>query len=242
MTAALLELDGVSKHFAGVRAVDELSFGVREAEIVGLIGPNGAGKTTTLNLLTGFAAPDRGRITFGGEAMSGRRPHEVARRGMCRTFQVARPFRDMTVLENAMVGALSRTNDVGAAADGARTVLARAGLEMRAAMRAGDLTTIDQRRLEVARALATGPRLLLLDETMAGLNPAEVAVALALLRRLREDGLTLVVIEHNVRAITELCDRVIVLDHGQKISEGPPDAVIRDPAVIAAYLGPDADA
>jgi len=242
VTAALLELDGVSKHFAGVRAVDELSFAVREAEIVGLIGPNGAGKTTTLNLLTGFAAPDRGRITFIGEAIAGRRPHEVARRGMCRTFQVARPFRDMTVLENAMVGALSRTNDVRAASDTARRVLARAGLEMRAAMRAGDLTTIDQRRLEVARALATEPRLLLLDETMAGLNPAEVAVALALLRRLREEGLTLVVIEHNVRAITELCDRVIVLDHGQKIAEGPPDAVTRDAAVIAAYLGSDADA
>jgi len=148
----------------------------------------------------------------------------------------------MTVLENAMVGALSRTNDIGAAADSARRVLARAGLEARAAMRAGDLTTIDQRRLEVARALATEPRLLLLDETMAGLNPAEVAVALALLRRLREDGLTLVVIEHNVRAITELCDQVIVLDHGVKIAEGPPGAVIRDPAVVAAYLGPDADA
>ena len=242
MIAALLELDGVSKHFAGVRAVDELSFAVREADIVGLIGPNGAGKTTTLNLLTGFAAPDRGRITFGGEAIAGRRPHEVARRGMCRTFQVAHPFRDMTVLENAMVGALSRTNDVRAASDTARGVLARAGLEMRASMRAGDLTTIDQRRLEVARALATEPRLLLLDETMAGLNPAEVAVALALLRRLREEGLTLVVIEHNVRAITELCDRVIVLDHGQKIAEGPPDLVTRDAAVIAAYLGPDADA
>ena len=242
MTTTLLELEGVSKHFAGVRAVDDLSFGVREAEIVGLIGPNGAGKTTTLNLLTGFAAPDRGRITFGGEAIAGRRPHDVARRGMCRTFQVARPFRDMTVLENAMVGALSRTNDIGAAADSARRVLARAGLEARVAMRAGDLTTIDQRRLEVARALATEPRLLLLDETMAGLNPAEVAVALALLRRLREDGLTLVVIEHNVRAITELCDQVIVLDHGVKIAEGPPGAVIRDPAVVAAYLGPDADA
>ena len=242
MTTTLLELEGVSKHFAGVRAVDDLSFAVREAEIVGLIGPNGAGKTTTLNLLTGFAAPDRGRITFGGEAIAGRRPHEVARRGMCRTFQVARPFRDMTVLENAMVGALSRTNDIGAASESARKVLARAGLEARAAMRAGDLTTIDQRRLEVARALATEPRLLLLDETMAGLNPAEVAVALALLRRLREDGLTLVVIEHNVRAITELCDQVIVLDHGVKIAEGAPDAVIRDPAVVAAYLGPDADA
>ena len=242
MTTTLLELEAVSKHFAGVRAVDDLSFAVREAEIVGLIGPNGAGKTTTLNLLTGFAAPDRGRITFGGEAIAGRRPHEVARRGMCRTFQVARPFRDMTVLENAMVGALSRTNDIDAAAESARRVLARAGLEARAAMRAGDLTTIDQRRLEVARALATEPRLLLLDETMAGLNPAEVAVALALLRRLREDGLTLVVIEHNVRAITELCDQVIVLDHGVKIAEGPPGAVIRDPAVVAAYLGPDADA
>jgi len=240
--SALLELTRVSKRFAGLQAVHDLSCAIDAGEIVGLIGPNGAGKTTTLDLVTGFVRPDRGEITFAGASLAGRPPHAIARAGVCRTFQVAHPFGDMSVLENAMVGALVRTNNVREARAAAREALAMTELEARAEGRARDLTTIDQRRLELARALATRPRLLLLDETMAGLNPAEVDIALDVIRRLRDRGLTLVVIEHNVRAILSLCDRVIVLDHGQKIAEGTPEAIAADAAFIDAYLGEERDA
>jgi branched-chain amino acid transport system ATP-binding protein len=239
---ATLEVDGVSKRFAGLRAVDDLSFRIDAGEIVGLIGPNGAGKTTTVDLIAGFQRADTGSIRFGGEALVGLPPHAVARHGLCKTFQVAQPFGDMTVRENAMVGALAWTGRLSRAEEAAVQSVRRVGLGHRLHSRARELTTIDQRRLEVARALATRPRLLLLDETMAGLNPAEVDVGLELIRALRDDGLTLLVIEHNVRAIVALADRLVAMDHGRKIAEGRPADVMRDAAVVTAYLGEPADA
>jgi branched-chain amino acid transport system ATP-binding protein len=240
--SAALEIDGVSKRFAGLRAVHDLSFRVDTGEIVGLIGPNGAGKTTTVDLIAGFQRVDAGSIRFGGKALVGLRPHAVARLGLCKTFQVAQPFGDMTVLENAMVGALAWTSRVARAEGAAVQNVLRVGLGHRLHSRARELTTIDQRRLEVARALATRPRLLLLDETMAGLNPSEVEVGLKLIHDLRADGLTLLVIEHNVRAIVALADRLVAMDHGQKIAEGRPADVVRDEAVVTAYLGQPHDA
>jgi branched-chain amino acid transport system ATP-binding protein len=240
--SALLEIEGVSKRFAGLRAVHDLSLRVEAGEIVGLIGPNGAGKTTTVDLVAGFQRVDAGGIRFAGEALAGLPPHAVARRGICKTFQVAQPFGDMTVLENAMVGALAWTSRLARAEGAAVRSVERVGLGHRLHSRARELTTIDQRRLEVARALATRPRLLLLDETMAGLNPSEVEIGLELIRGLRDDGLSLLVIEHNVRAIVALADRLVAMDHGQKIAEGQPVDVVRDEAVVTAYLGEPHDA
>jgi branched-chain amino acid transport system ATP-binding protein len=240
--SAALEIEGVSKRFAGLRAVQDLSLRVDPGEIVGLIGPNGAGKTTTVDLVAGFQRADAGSIRFGGKALAGLRPHAVARLGLCKTFQVAQPFGDMTVLENAMVGALAWTSRLGRAEAAAVESVRRVGLGHRLQSRARELTTIDQRRLEVARALATRPRLLLLDETMAGLNASEVDVGLKLIQDLRDDGLTLLVIEHNVRAILALADRLVAMDHGQKIAEGRPADVVRDQAVVTAYLGQPHDA
>ena len=240
--SAALEIEGVSKRFAGLRAVQDLSLRVDPGEIVGLIGPNGAGKTTTVDLIAGFQRVDAGSIRFGGKALAGLRPHKVARLGLCKTFQVAQPFGDMTVLENAMVGALAWTSRLGRAEAAAVESVRRVGLGHRLQSRARELTTIDQRRLEVARALATRPRLLLLDETMAGLNASEVDVGLKLIQDLRDDGLTLLVIEHNVRAILALADRLVAMDHGQKIAEGRPADVVRDEAVVTAYLGQPHDA
>ena len=237
----LLDVEGLSKHFGGVQAVLDLSFHVREGEILGVIGPNGSGKTTTFHLITGFHRPDRGRVQFEGQDITGRSPHEVCALGMCRTFQVAKPFPEITVHRNVLMGALLRTPDPSRAAVRADEVLARVGLEGRAALAAGSLTTIDQRRLEVARALATEPKLLLLDETMAGLNPTEVDEAMRLIVRLRDQGLTVVVVEHVMRAVMSLSDRIVVLNQGAKITEGSPQEVVADPRVIQAYLGKEYD-
>ena len=233
----LLDVEGLSKHFGGVQAVLDLSFQVRAGEILGVIGPNGSGKTTTFHLITGFHRPDRGRVQFDGQDITGRSPHEVCALGLCRTFQVAKPFPEITVHRNVLMGALLRYPDPSRAAVRADEVLARVGLEGRAAMAAGSLTTIDQRRLEVARALATEPKLLLLDETMAGLNPTEVDEAMRLIVRLRDLGLTVVVVEHVMRAVMSLSDRIVVLNQGAKITEGIPQEIASDPRVIQAYLG-----
>jgi branched-chain amino acid transport system ATP-binding protein len=233
----LLDVEGLSKHFGGVQAVLDLSFQVRAGEILGVIGPNGSGKTTTFHLITGFHRPDRGRVQFDGRDITGRSPHEVCALGLCRTFQVAKPFPEITVHRNVLMGALLRCPDPSRAAVKADEVLARVGLEGRAAMVAGGLTTIDQRRLEVARALATEPKLLLLDETMAGLNPTEVDEAMRLIVRLRDQGLTVVVVEHVMRAVMSLSDRIVVLNQGAKVTEGSPQEVVADPRVIQAYLG-----
>ncbi len=233
----LLEVEALAKHFGGVQAVRDLSFHVGEGEILGVIGPNGSGKTTTFHLITGFHRPDSGRVRFNGEDITGLPAHAVCARGLCRTFQVAKPFPDISVRRNVLMGSLLRHPDPGAAAPHADDVLRRVGLESRADMPAGSLTTIDQRRLEVARALATEPKLLLLDETMAGLNPTEVGEAIRLIGRLREQGLTVVVVEHVMRAVMSLSDRIIVLDQGSRIAEGAPQEIAENPRVIQAYLG-----
>jgi branched-chain amino acid transport system ATP-binding protein len=234
---ALLEVRRLNKRFGGLRAVQDLDFDVNDGEVLALIGPNGAGKTTTFHLITGFHRPDSGQVLFRGENLAGLKPYDICLKGVCRTFQVARPFGAMTVLQNVTTGAFSRHLAREAAERRAYGVLRLVGLADRADVLARDLTTIDQRRLEVARALSTDPALVLLDETMAGLNPAEADIAVALVRRLRDEGLTVVIVEHVMRAILAVADRIVVLDHGQKIAEDTPQEALSDPRVIEAYLG-----
>ena len=233
----LLEVEGLANRCGGVQAVVGLSFYVRTGEILGVIGPNGSGKTTTFNLITGFYPPDRGLVRFAGEKITGLKPYAVCSRGICRTFQIAKPFRDLTVFRNVLMGTLLRHSNPAAASARAKEVLRLVGLEGRAHTVAGSLTTIDQRRLEVARALGTEPRLLLLDETMAGLTSTEVGEAIRLIAGLRDQGLTVVVVEHVMRAVMSLSDRIVVLDQGMKIAEGKPKEISSDPRVIQAYLG-----
>lgn len=234
----LLEVEGLTRSFGGVAANQDISFSVAEGAIVGLLGPNGAGKTTLFNCITGFLKPDAGRVRFAGADVTGRSPSELARRGLVRTFQIMRVFPTLTALENVQVGALLRYGRVAEARRRALDVLDELGLGPRAHLRARDLTTAERKRVEIARALATEPRAILLDEAMSGLNPKEVADAVALVRRLRARGLTIVLVEHVLEVVMPLAETVIVLQQGRKIAEGPPQQLARDPAVIAAYLGP----
>ncbi len=235
--AELLVVRDLSKRFGGLRAVQDLSFSVREGQIVALIGPNGAGKTTCFNLITGYYHPDAGSILAFGHELVGLRPYDVCARGLARTFQVARPFGKMTVLANVMTGAFLRDRKLQVARQRARDAIEFVGLSAKESTLAGDLTTIDQRRLEMARALATEPRLVLLDEAMAGLNSAEIDQAVALVGQLSKRGLTIVIVEHVMRAIMAVAQHIVVLDHGQKIAEGGPKEVAANPEVIRAYLG-----
>jgi branched-chain amino acid transport system ATP-binding protein len=234
---ALLEAKRLTRDFGGLRAVGSLDLSVSEGEILGLIGPNGAGKTTVFNLVTGFIRPTSGEIRFEGRSIVGLRPHAVARRGIARTFQVVKPFAGLTVLENVTLAAFLRHASRRDAEAQALETLERMGLAGKARTLASQLTLIEQKRLEMARALATEPRLVLLDEPMGGLNAAEVDVASGLVTRLRESGLTVVLVEHVMKAIMRISDRVVVMNHGEKIAEGPPARVVEDPAVIAAYFG-----
>jgi branched-chain amino acid transport system ATP-binding protein len=234
-----LVIRNLSKRFGGLRAVQDLSFSVNESETIALIGPNGAGKTTSFNLITGYYRPDSGSVTAFGRELVGLRPHDICAHGLARTFQVARPFGKMTVLANVMTGALLRDKNLDIARSRAQEAIDFVGLTAKAHTLARDLTTIDQRRLEMARALATQPRLLLLDEVMAGLNPAEVDQAIGLIGKLSQRGLTIVIVEHVMRAIMAVARHIVVLDHGQKIAEGSPKEVVGNQDVIRAYLGTD---
>jgi branched-chain amino acid transport system ATP-binding protein len=235
--ADALVIRGLSKRFGGLRAVQDVSFSVKENETLALIGPNGAGKTTSFHLITGFHRPDSGSVMAFGKEIVGLRPHDICALGLARTFQVAKPFGAMTVLANVMTGAFLRDRHIAIAREKAREAIAFVGLAAKEQTAAKDLTTIDQRRLEMARALATEPRLLLLDEVMAGLNPAEIDQAVALVDKLSGRGLTIVIVEHVMRAIMAVARHIVVLDHGQKIAEGTPKEIVANPEVIRAYLG-----
>lgn len=238
MTMALLEVNGITKHFRGLRAVGNVSFTVEEASVVAMIGPNGAGKTTCFNLIAGVFKPDSGNVRLGGREITGLRPHEICRAGVGRTFQVVKPFPQMSVLDNVMVGALNAHRHVRDAERRATELLALLHLDGKAELQAAHLTLPERKRLEVARAMATGPRLLLLDEVMAGLRPTEVDEMVGMFRRInRETGLTILVIEHVMRAVMALAANVVVLHHGEKICQGAPEAVVRDPGVLECYLG-----
>ncbi|MGA8819458.1 MAG: ABC transporter ATP-binding protein [Xanthobacteraceae bacterium] len=235
---ALLSLTRLSKRFRGLVAVDGVSFAVPEGAIFAVIGPNGAGKTTLFNMIAGAIAPDSGTVSFAGEDITGLAPDVVCRRGIARTFQLVRPFPALSVEDNVIVGALLRRHDVGAARVRAHELLLRFDLFDRRHHPASSLTLPDRKRLEVMRALATEPKLLLLDEVVAGLRPTEVDRLVGVLRELnRDSGLTILLIEHVMRAVMALASRVLVLDHGVAIAEGEPREVVRDPAVVQSYLG-----
>ena len=236
--ATLLELRSVTKRFGGLVANKEVSLAISAGEIVGLIGPNGAGKTTLFNCVTGYTHADAGRIVFAGADITRARPERVSGLGIARTWQLVRTFGRMTVLENVVCGALKRHARVGEARARALQLLEFTGLASREDVVAANLTLADKKRLEIARALATEPRLLLLDEAMSGLTPAETAAAVELVRRIHgELGLALCVVEHVMEVVMPLSQRVVVLDDGEKIAEGPPAEVVRNDAVIKAYLG-----
>jgi branched-chain amino acid transport system ATP-binding protein len=237
----LLRVDLLSKRFGGLTACDKVSFDVAAGEIVGLIGPNGAGKTTVFNQIAGLIRLDSGRVVFDGRILSGRPPHRVCRAGVVKTFQNVASFGDMTVLENATVGGLAHAGLVEAR-ERAHAAIARAGLAGREQVLAGNLSLPERARLEIARALATRPRLMLLDEAMATLAPAEQRDIVALVRLLRDEGITFVVIEHHMKTIMSMCERILVLNFGRLIAQGTPQQVSRDPQVITAYLGTAASA
>jgi branched-chain amino acid transport system ATP-binding protein len=234
---ALLELDSVSKRFGGLQAVNNVSFSLKERSITALVGPNGAGKTTCFNMIAGASSPSGGKIAFRGEVISGQRAEEICRKGISRTFQIVRPMRDMTVLENAMVGAFSWTSKVSEAREAGFQALQTVGLDAKARAQISQLTLPDRKMLEVAKALSTRPALLLLDEVMAGLRPPEAAIVVRVLRRLVEDGLTILLVEHVMRIVMEAAENVVVLHYGAKIAEGTPDFIVQHPEVLAGYLG-----
>jgi len=237
---SLLEVSKLTKHFGGLTAVNNLSFSIDEGEIVGLIGPNGAGKTTIFNLVSGFIVPSSGNVTFNGRRLNGLKPHQVCQLGLTRTFQVVQPFPDMTALENVMMGAFVRHANPAQAKSKALQVLERMGVGHKAETLGRDLTLMELKRLEIGKALATEPRLLLLDEVASGLNTVEVEEMLALVRQLNQEGVTLLVVEHVMKVIMSLSHRIVVLNFGEKIAQGTPHEVAHNPAVLEAYLGEEA--
>jgi branched-chain amino acid transport system ATP-binding protein len=236
----ILEGEGLTKYFGGLAAVSNVDFHVEEGEIVGLIGPNGAGKTTLFNLISGALVPKPGATKFKGENITGLKPHQICRMGVARTFQSVKVFPNMPVLANVVLGSLFGTSNSVSSADAAREamgLLEFVGLSAVRVTPAKDLTLAKQKRLEVARALATKPELLLLDELMAGLNPTETAEAMELVTRIRDQGITIFMIEHVMKAIMSVCDRIMVLHHGKKIAEGTPQEIATSRTVVEVYLG-----
>jgi len=234
---ALLEVNGISKAFGGLQAVKDLSFTLEPGEILGIIGPNGAGKTTAFNMIAGYFAPDAGIIRFKDEDITGRRPWEVSHRKIARTFQLSKPFGDLKILENVMVGGFHHQGSRAAARRKAVEVLRFVGMFDQADIEAHNLTATDRKRLELARCLATDPDLLLLDEVVAGATPAEALAMMDLIRKIRDNGVTILMVEHVMRVVMGLSHRVLVLHHGETIAMGNPEAVSKDPAVLKAYLG-----
>lgn len=236
---ALLEVNNLTKNFGGLRAVNDNNFVAKEGEILGLIGPNGAGKTTIFSLITGFHKPDRGTILFREEEIQGLSPHKISKKGIARTFQIAQSFLHMSTLDNVMVGGFINDRNTNNVRKSATEILEFTGLVDQKDTLAENLTIVDLRRLEIAKALAVKPNLLLLDEVVAGLNPTETEEAIDIIRKIRDTGITLFIVEHVMHAIMSLSDRIIVVNHGEIIAEGKPQEVAEDEKVIEAYLGED---
>lgn len=235
----LLEVKGLTKNFGGLMAVESVDLHVKKGEILGLIGPNGAGKTTIFSMISGFLKPTKGDIFFNGRKITGLSPPKICHLGVTRTFQIVKPLTQLTVLENVMVGVFAKVTDTEGARKEAVKILEFTGQLHQKETKAGSLTLGDRKRLEISRALATRPEVLLLDECMSGLNPHEISEAIQLIGKIREKGVTLIVIEHVMKAIMSVSDRIVVINHGEKIMEGTPEQVANDPEVIKAYLGVD---
>jgi len=234
---SILTVENITKRFGGLVAVHNLSLSVEKGEILGMIGPNGAGKTTAFNMISGYYRPDEGRVVFDGQDVTGRRPDQICKLGLARTFQVVKPFPQLSVLDNVIVGAYNRTNDKQEARERAEEVIKFLGMTEMVHQLAGSLSVAGRKRLEIAKALATEPKMILLDEAMAGLRPTETDTMIELVRQISQQGIALLLVEHVMRVIMSLADRIVVIHHGEMIVQGAPQQVVRDKAVIDAYLG-----